>query len=72
MGLGHDLKDLIQLRIRQDLGVGLGLFAELADDLADLLGSHTEIGSQLLQTYFHKTHIKTHLRYSLGSTVLPN
>ena len=48
MGLGHDLKDLIQLRIRQDLGVGLGLFAELADDLADLLGGHAEIGSQLL------------------------
>ena len=48
VGLGHDLKDLIQLRIRQDLGVGLGLFAELADDLADLLGGHAEIGSQLL------------------------
>ena len=51
--LGHIVKYHIQLRFRQHLGIGLGLFAVLGDDLPDLLGCHAEIRRDLLQTILH-------------------
>ena len=43
VGLGDHIKDHIQLLLGQDLGVGLGLFKKLGDDLRNFLGGHAEI-----------------------------
>ena len=56
MGLGHVVEYHIQLLVRHDLGIGLGLLAELSDNLRNLLGSNAEICGDLLHTILHKTH----------------
>ena len=48
MTLGHHVKHQVQLLIRQNLGVGLGLFPERADDVADLLCRDAEIRRHFL------------------------
>ncbi len=62
MLLSHVVKHQVQLRVRQHLGVGLGLLIELSDDLRDLLRRHAEIGGNLLNAILNKTHLYTHLQ----------
>ena len=57
VGLGHNLEYRIQLLVRQNLGVGLGSFIKLGDDIPDFLRRYAEIGCNFLQTILHKTHI---------------
>ena len=54
---GDMIKHGIQLLLTEDLGVGLGLFIILSDDLGNFLGGHTEIGGHLFHTILHKTHL---------------
>ena len=51
--LGHIVEHQIQLLRGQHLGVGLGLFIILGDDLRYFLGCHAEIRGNLFQTILH-------------------
>ena len=56
---GHVVKHHIQLLLRQHLGVGLGLFIILGDDLRNFLGGNGKIRRHLLQTILKHTHTRT-------------
>ena len=47
----------IELIVGEHLGVGLGLFIILGDDVGNLLGGHAEIGGDLLNAILNKTHL---------------
>ena len=71
MVCGDPIEHQVQLLLGEDLGVGLGLFAILGEDLHDFLGGDTEIGSHLTDTILHKTHIRTSTLQRFPENFLP-